>query len=219
MIALTKQKKPRILERNGDDWARIIRNKLSAGEELTQTEKTRYSHREIKEALVSETHGKCAYCESVVLHVDFGDIEHIAPKILHPEGWVDWNNLAFACRKCNRAKGTFDATTLNFVDPYCCDPEQRFMWSGAFIWGLPTDAAARATARLLELNRPALVEKRREKLEALMTLAVSIAGIEDPTTREVLLMDFEKETASNKEYAAVARSVLGELKKHLQDPS
>ena len=31
-------------------------------------------------APIDETHGKCAYCESKIKHIDYGDIEHILPK-------------------------------------------------------------------------------------------------------------------------------------------
>ena len=61
MIFLQKLPKPQILVDNEADWTSVITTKLAAGQRLTQAEKTRYRHPEIKTVLKNETHGKCAY--------------------------------------------------------------------------------------------------------------------------------------------------------------
>jgi uncharacterized protein (TIGR02646 family) len=97
MIRLTKLAKPQILQDNEARWTAIIVDKVALNEVPTQTEKTRYRHPQIKAALVQETRGKCAYCESKFLHVHHGDVEHIYPKSLAPEKTVVWENLTLAC--------------------------------------------------------------------------------------------------------------------------
>ncbi len=74
-----------------------------------------YGHAEVKKALVAAQNGKCAYCESEVESVAYGDVEHFRPKA----GWkqadgdplarpgyfwltYEWDNLLFACERCNR---------------------------------------------------------------------------------------------------------------------
>lgn len=74
-----------------------------------------YGHKKIKEKLLLSQHGKCAFCESNVAHISYGDIEHFRPK----KGWVqnnfekikgpgyywlayDYNNLLFTCQLCNQ---------------------------------------------------------------------------------------------------------------------
>jgi uncharacterized protein (TIGR02646 family) len=68
----------------------------------------------VKEYLFEYFDGKCAYCESKVLHVASGDVEHYAPKSKvtddpdHPGYyWLayDLRNLLPSCEKCNRAGG------------------------------------------------------------------------------------------------------------------
>ncbi|HEX8699149.1 MAG TPA: hypothetical protein VF815_09960 [Myxococcaceae bacterium] len=74
-----------------------------------------YSHETVKQALVDAQHGKCAFCESRVTHIDYGDVEHFRPKAgwrqeegerLHRPGyyWLayEWTNLFVACTLCNR---------------------------------------------------------------------------------------------------------------------
>ena len=71
-----------------------------------------YSSHEVKEALNELFKGKCAYCESTVLHIYPGDVEHFRPKGEITEApqprpgyyWLaaDWDNLLFSCRNCNQ---------------------------------------------------------------------------------------------------------------------
>lgn len=55
MIKLIKGPVPHILQIKGPEWAGVVRDKLAANEPLTNTEKSRYSHQDIKAAIVAET--------------------------------------------------------------------------------------------------------------------------------------------------------------------
>ena len=64
----------------------------------------------LKEVLIDEFHGKCAYCDAAFAHVAYGDVEHYRPKAevheddLHPGYyWLAYNpeNYLPACQKCN----------------------------------------------------------------------------------------------------------------------
>lgn len=73
-----------------------------------------YMDTSIRKALVKLFHGKCAYCESLIQHVEIGDLEHYRPKSSvigadgthHPDHyfWLanDWDNLLISCTRCNR---------------------------------------------------------------------------------------------------------------------
>jgi len=74
-----------------------------------------YGHEQVKTALKEMQQGKCAFCESKVTHIAYGDVEHFRPKggfRQQPEDplgrpgyyWLayDWNNLLFACQLCNQ---------------------------------------------------------------------------------------------------------------------
>ena len=39
-----------------------------------------YAGKEVKDALIGMQHGKCAFCESRITHIAYGDVEHFRPK-------------------------------------------------------------------------------------------------------------------------------------------
>lgn len=91
-------------------------NYYSKGKTKRNFNFTAYKLPEVKEALIKLFNGKCAYCESFILHVYSGDVEHFRPKsqIKYPKEdniktikpgyyWLaaDWDNLFLACKNCN----------------------------------------------------------------------------------------------------------------------
>lgn len=207
MIKLTKTDEPEVLKQKSATWTATILGKIANGEDISKTDKGRYAHPDIKSALVAETDGKCAYCESKLRHITHGDIEHILPKSLVPNRWFDWHNLTLACDTCNSKKSDFLGDHDTFIDPYAVDPEEHFWHHGATIFPKPGCDAAALTERLLELNRPELVERRSERLKGLMKHLDVIERVNDPNLKAVLQSDFLEETKSCQEYAALAREV------------
>ena len=76
---------------------------------------TLYGAKSVKNALIKAQHGKCAFCESKITHIDFGDVEHFRPKggtrqsddepmSLPGYYWLAyvWENLFLACSLCNQ---------------------------------------------------------------------------------------------------------------------
>jgi len=74
-----------------------------------------YAADEVKQALLTAQHRKCAFCESKPLAVSAGDIEHFRPKAAVRQSdrlpldrpgyyWLayEWTNLLFSCERCNR---------------------------------------------------------------------------------------------------------------------
>ena len=83
--------------------------------EKTFSFKALYKHDEVKRGLVEAQHHKCAFCESKITHVTYGDVEHFRPKagvrqsprddLVRPGYyWLayEWTNLFLACDLCNR---------------------------------------------------------------------------------------------------------------------
>ncbi|NTX39818.1 hypothetical protein HUA78_35815 [Myxococcus sp. CA033] len=76
-----------------------------------------YAPNEVKAQLVACHYGKCAYCETRIIHSHYGDVEHFRPKkgvtffdktgkmatIADAYFWraFDWNNLFLSCGVCN----------------------------------------------------------------------------------------------------------------------
>ena len=205
MIRLTKQEEPDILRNNGAAWLKVIEDKLAAGETPTDADKGRYRHSDIKEVLKVETHGKCAYCESRLLHIAFGDVEHIAPKSLKLADTFRWDNLTLACDVCN----TYKRDVANLVDPYIDDPNHFFKFLGPMIYANPSEPKSIITTKQLRLNRPDLVASRAKRLDAISSIMLVIKTTQDPDVRAVLIDDLRNnETADDSEYAAFVRSFL-----------
>lgn len=204
MIKLTKGAQPDILRRKAQEWTQAILDKQARGEVLTKTDRGHYRHDEIKEALIAETNGKCAYCESKVRHITYGDIEHITPKSHNPNLWFSWDNLTLACDVCNTNKGDH---TFNFVDPYE-DPSSHLMFLGPIIFPCPGSNAGAITETTLVLNRGELVERRKERLGSLSKHLEVIARTDDPNLRGILERDLLEEEAADKEFAGMVREAI-----------
>jgi len=203
MIALQKEAIPPMLQANAAAWTAELINTINDGEEPTKTQRSRYNQPEIKEALVAETHGKCAYCESKLLHIAYGDIEHITPKSKDNQVWYQWDNLTLACDRCNTNKGNY----LDVIDPYNVDPEQHLWFQGAMVFQHPGSDEGALTERRLQLNRDDLLERRAERLKGLMVLLDRIERVINPAVKIALQTDFLLETEPAAEFAAMARAV------------
>lgn len=209
MIKLTKTAKPAILIKNADEWTRVVLEKIAAGEKLTSTDDARYRHADIKAALVAETHGKCAYCESKLKHIHHGDVEHIAPKSLEPAKRYEWNNLTLACEICNQNKSNRDPNVEHIIDPYVTEPSEHLTFVGSFLFPLGT-VNGKNTEVLLELNRVALLERRKSRLEHILSIYETVLRADLPIeTRKIIYENLLLNDATeNSEYAAMVKCVV-----------
>lgn len=216
MIRLNKQAKPQILAVNETTWTSVIVDKLALGQVPTDAEKTRYRHPQIKAVLIQETHGKCAYCESKLLHIHHGDVEHIYPKSLAPEKTVEWANLTLACEICNQNKSNHDPFLEHIIDPYVTEPSQHLLFNGALIFPMGSPQGT-STRTLLDLNRGELAERRKEHLEKVMGIFDTISRVDLPEeVRKAIYQNLvANEGSSASPYTAMTRSVLQQILQHL----
>jgi uncharacterized protein (TIGR02646 family) len=221
MIRYDRPPQPAVLQRLGDTWTQALLKarrayERSKGAARTKTGKAvllaeeKYRHREVKAALVALFHGKCAFCESKITHVDYGHIEHYRPKSRFPEETFAWDNLLLACGVCNGAEhkgdrfpGPEEGGPL--LNPCGDDPDKhlRFKFDPAArlasVYG--KTKRGRTTEQVLGLNRLALREHRSKEVAKLAVLA-QLAGA-DATARE-LFAEAQKDDAP---YAAFARAL------------
>lgn len=209
MIAVKRTDSPKILKRKSAEWT--TKNLLSANtKEQHSKAENKYRHKEIKEALCVMFHGKCAYCESKITHVDYGHIEHYRPKSKFPELTFDWSNMLLACGVCNGSghKGDhFPEEDKNgpLVNPCDEDPSQHFSFHYepdcriASVYGITP--RGETTEKILGLNRNELRSYRSGQIARLYLLARFAAS--DPEA-ESLLNEAMKDSA---EYAAFARAI------------
>ena len=208
MIKLEKGVEPTVLVQKSSMWTAAVVARLTAGERPTKTERSRYNHSDIKKVLIAETHGKCAYCESKLRHVSYGDVEHVVPKSDDPSKWFSWPNLTLACDVCNTNKSDAPVEGDTFIDPYSVDPEEHFWQMGPLMTPKPGCDAAALTERLLELNRPELVERRTERQVSLLKMLDSFERCHNPKLKELLWEEFTAESQAHKEYAALSRAIV-----------
>ena len=114
MIKVERTKKPESLQKHEAKWIRKIKDALDLTAKATTKEEkdkatkklelaiNKYKQEDVKKILAEKMfHGKCAYCEAKITHIDYGDIEHFKPKDIFPLLAVEWQNLLLACRVCN----------------------------------------------------------------------------------------------------------------------
>jgi len=210
MLPLKKGPKPEILKQMETSWTAEFLAALKAGETPSHAMRHRYRHPTIKSALRSETSDKCAYCESKIVHLYPGDIEHIAPVSKFPEKYCEWKNLTYACAQCNRRKLDYWSDTEPLLNPYVEDPAEHLIFCGGFVIQRPGSNKGLLTHEKLELSRMALVERRQEKLRALATLLDRWALLPNGNLRDVVWLQIERETSPSTEYSATMQAHLAQ---------
>jgi uncharacterized protein (TIGR02646 family) len=207
MTRVQRTGKPKILTDNEVAWKAAIA--AAANAKARKKAQGHYCRKPIKKALVDMFHGKCAYCESAITHIDYGHIEHFKPKSRREfsELAVDWNNLLLACGVCNGA----EFKGVNFpgpreegplIDPTAEDPSPHFK----FDYDSKTRVAAvlgitgrgRTTVKTFGLDRPALVKRRSNFVTKLIVIAKSYAT--DPEAKAII----DAAVVDTEEYLAFA---------------
>jgi hypothetical protein len=191
------------INRNIQQYAQFI----IGGEKASDALKGAYKTDEIKDRLKEETRNKCAYCESCMLHVDYGDIEHIKPKGRNPVLRFEYWNLTLSCGVCNTKKAEFE----DIIDPYSANPADHLVPHGPLIFRHAASDAGLMTEKRLDLNRAPLLERRKERLQALAVMADQIARTTNGVIRQVLVDEFKAEASNDKEFSLVARAFVDQI--------
>ncbi len=197
MIAIDRpETAPKILLTKGAALGRKLRRAFDRGTRTVAFDREVYGHEQVKTALREAQHGKCAFCESQVAHVAYGDVEHFRPKggfrqreagPLERPGyyWLaySWENLLFACQVCNQRHKRSHFPLLNpkkrarhhrhAVEderPAFIDPageDPAASLSFREEVPFPKNKRGAATIEALGLKRGPLNEKRKDRLEEL----------------------------------------------------
>lgn len=205
-----------------------------------------YAHPEVKTELLSMQHGKCAFCESKIDHISYGDVEHFRPKAAVKQNAADpvtrpgyywlayeWENLLLSCQLCNqRHKGNlfplFDPAARArghqadlsrespmFINPVDDDPETLLAFRAEVVYGLDPRGRGDTTRDALGLNRPALLEHRRDRYQLVEGLfkVIALADAQPSNIRLAVLASDAREhlkarAANAAEYAGMIRSAL-----------
>ncbi len=189
MIYVNRTLVPTILNRNAHTWQAEYTNAINAynvnpnalnKENKKQAEK-KYNHYLIKAALKNMFSGKCAYCESHVIHIDYGHIEHYKPKASYPNECFNWENLLLGCAICNGSQYKGDHFPLAhqngpIINPTLEDPRDFLSFEFDVKTGtaniIEKNLRGLTTKSLLGLNRPDLVRHRSSVVKMMVFAAI-----------------------------------------------
>ena len=216
MILLHKGGEPKVLQDNATAWTAELVTAYVGGGKPTDAQSTRYRHSDVKDAIIAETHGKCAYCETKVIHSQPGDIEHIFPKSLDRTKTFEWSNLTLACRTCNANKSNRDPLAEHIIDPYIIDPTDHLVFLGPLVASSGTVAGTNTSA-ILELHRASLTEDRQNLIQKHLLVYEQVSRPDLPVVvRKAIYEEFvAKETASSAEYSAMNKAMVATMLAHV----
>jgi uncharacterized protein (TIGR02646 family) len=196
MIHISKPNAPAILMTHGSLAAEELK-KARPGTRRFEFDSSIYAHREVKDALRKAQHDKCAFCESKLTHIGYGDIEHFRPKAAVRQNekgeleypgyyWLayEWSNLFLSCQLCNekfkrncfplrnpKSRVRSHREDLNRELPLLADPagspESHITFNGGMI--VAKDIIGKTTIKVLGLDRKELVERRLTLRKFLLT--------------------------------------------------
>jgi len=208
MIKLHKLPEPDLLKNNKAEWTARYNNYINKGQPIPDSLKYKYREPQIKQRILEETHEKCAYCESKVTHVYPGDIEHIAPRSKKHELAFEWSNLTLSCLECNRKKSDYYDQDLPLINPYNDEPADHFFFAGPMIFHKSGSERGRLTRTRLAFNRPALIQRRQERLENVVNLRDLWGMCDDGSAKEALFNELKSEAQEDKEYSYMVHMFL-----------
>ena len=194
-----------------------------------------YGHPTVKEELKDAQHKKCAFCESFIMHVQPGDVEHFRPKaaiglakgrVRRPGYyWLayDWDNLLLACEECNRrhkrnafpllkgsrrARSHLDniATELPFfIHPGAENPETEIAFREHVPYPRNNSVRGRRTINALGLKRKELMSFREEHIRTLKVLRDALVALPPGTQREKVKAHLARAQQDEQQFSAMAR--------------
>jgi uncharacterized protein (TIGR02646 family) len=205
MIALTKVAPPAVLTDNRNQWTIEFAAFQNGDVGIPAAAARRYAHQDIRDALRDETNRKCAYCESLIEHVDYAHIEHTFPKVHRPELVCEWDNLTLACTRCNTNKGDYYDLACNLVDPYRDEIKAHLVFAGPFVAHRSPDRG-RVTISKIDLNRSELMARRKEAIENVQRVLDLLEAANEGPVKQALEAELEELTGPKAEFSATMRA-------------
>lgn len=226
MIKITRTDKPNVLVQNAENWtveyleaksiyenSRTLENKKA----LQRIEK-RYNHDEIKSSLKVMFNKKCAFCESHITHIDYGQIEHFKPKSKYPDLCFEWNNFLLSCTVCNGISNKGNKFPLEdeggpFVNPIEEIPDDFFKFEFDEVtkqfFVFPKNKRALITIKELGINRDDLLENRTIELSKI----IYMLDIVLEKNQDEVLEGFINEFSKKDQYYAFINAIFEKVKK------
>lgn len=223
MIFVNRTTKPQILEDNAESWTKdyleardvVAANPTDANKKAATAIENRYNKTQVKDNLKVMFNHKCAFCESKITHVDYGQIEHFKPKSLYPDLCFEWNNFLLSCSICNGKGNKGDKFPLAheggpFINPTEENPDDFFRFEYDTVLKkfvvFPKNDRAKKMLEIIKLNREELANERTRELSKIVSTINRI--VENDTTK---LEIFKGYFSSNDPYYAFIKNILSQL--------
>lgn len=119
--------------------------------QFKETKKSVWNVSWLKEALLNQSHRKCAYCEGKLGEKsEYMEVEHFKDKSDYPDDVLTWDNLLPSCKHCNGHKSNHDVVKEPIVNPFVDEPKahlglHHYLYKGK-------DEKGKATISVLDLN-------------------------------------------------------------------
>ncbi|MDQ5929799.1 MAG: hypothetical protein QG594_1580 [Bacteroidota bacterium] len=225
MIQVTRTKKPVVLVENAQNWtieylkAKQIydTSKTPENKKTVQNIEKRYNHSDVKTSLKKMFKNKCAFCESRITHIDYGQIEHFKPKSKYPNLCFDWENFLLSCSICNGKSNKGDKFPLEnedgpFINPVDENPDDFLKFEFDKITQtfliFPKNNRGFTTIKELGLDRDDLIENRTIELSKIiytLDLVLKCNKVE-------VLEAFIKEFSEKDQYYAFIKVIFEKVK-------
>ena len=225
MIKVNRIEEPKILIEKANlwkqDYLKACENYKQDNSKKGEKEKAekKYNHKEVKDSLKKMFNHKCAFCESHITHIDYGQIEHFKPKSKYPELCFDWHNLLMSCTICNSKAFKGDKFPLRnengpLINPVEEQPNNFFKFeydidSRTFLV-IPKNKRALTSIKILGLNRDELILLRTRRLSQLLELLTK--ALDKNPNNEHVLNDFIDLFSEKDEFYAFIVNILNNIK-------
>jgi len=215
----------------------------SSGRKRHEFKQIIYGDPSVKAALVDAQHKKCCFCESKVgddgdiehFRPKAASRQSKGGRLIRPGYyWLayNWDNLLLCCGPCNqrhkrnlfplsnpdyRARTHHEAIELElpmFINPASVEPEEHIMFRREIPFAATGSSSGKCTIDALQLDREILNERRRDRLDLLMSIFDLIvmlrnqSNISDHIVMRLRLYErlLEEAVQDDSEYASMARS-------------
>jgi uncharacterized protein (TIGR02646 family) len=137
---------------------------------------------DIQNSLRNMYKGCCCYCESIIEHTSFMNIEHFKPKSKYKSLCYEYSNLHYCCTVCNnRKRSTFNEL---LISPTEDNPELYIKYIGGTAKSIDNNERGIETINVLDLNRNCLKDVRSK----------IIKEIENEIKYIIKIIEFAKES-------------------------
>jgi len=188
--------KPEILIKKEKEWTEKF---IQSGKARPSSKQ--YAHKDILDALMNISHGKCFYSEKKIEGLP-KEVDHLVEVSIDKSKAFEWNNLYLSTKECNDGRPTENDLPKDDVLNPCLDSDEEIQKHLTFDneRATPKDNSEKGSKTIMKfkLNSELLLFQRMKHLQGICNFVLSLYKIRQKEFRS----DFtEKEKAAIKAFA------------------